>query len=171
MRDFDELDPTGVGEISLEGFRGYIQRRCSLGSSLEVDKLMPAGHSEGLIDFVSFLDWYGRFMYSEELMVPSAEERAHRGLARKLGIDLPELEKIRRAFYHFDKDGSGELDRQEFTQAVLLLFNIENPADVSTQRLLRYWREVDSDFSGAVSFKEFLVWYVDKFPGGSAFLT
>ena len=51
-------------------------------------------------------------------------------------------------------DGSGEIDRMEFTR-LLLRLNIKQ----SEEALSALWSNIDEDGSGAVSHEEFCVWW------------
>lgn len=63
----------------------------------------------------------------------------------KVGQDKVEL-----AFNHFDEDGSGELDQNEFSEAVRLLgFNL------SEDRFRQLWNQIDSDGGGMIDIEEF----------------
>lgn len=59
--------------------------------------------------------------------------------------------ELRRAFKHFDRDGSGKVDAYEFQKA-LLDFNLEISAQDSEEFLLQF----DPDGSGAVDYYEFI---------------
>ena len=51
-------------------------------------------------------------------------------------------------------DGSGEIDRMEFTR-LLLRLNIKQ----SEEALSALWSKIDEDGSGAISYEEFCVWW------------
>jgi len=156
----------GSGEIPHEQLKLAMREFCNLPEDLPVPwHLMKAviaqdtDHS-GTMCFEEFLLWYMTTAYTEEMMVSSIDERRIRQLARERKMLLLDVERIKKVFDHFDEDGSGEIEQVEFREILCSLMNIKNQADVSEQRLLRYWRELDSDLSGAVTFDEFLDWYV-----------
>jgi len=97
--------------------------------------------------------------FAEEVLVPDQRERHIRQLAREHGLFLGDIEKIRKTFDQFDENGSGFIDRLEFKEVMLVLMKVQNPQDLSDKMLDRYWHEVDNNFSGSVSFEEFLMWF------------
>ncbi|CAE7226782.1 unnamed protein product [Symbiodinium microadriaticum] len=70
----------------------------------------------------------------------------------------------RRMFDEFDTDGSDEISQSEFVYVIMQIMEVKDPRDISSQRLYRYWQEVDTDASGNVSFQEFLSWMLTKGP-------
>lgn len=161
-RDFAVLDTKGEGRIPMEAFEEYVQREYSLTHD---EVTGTCRKSQAMVDFPFVLEWYGRNMFSEQLTVPTAEERDFRRFARDMGVELLDLDEVRRLFKSFDTDGTGDLDREEFTQAIISIYNIRNRADVSATRFQRMWREADLNFNGVIDFKEFFTWYVSQFAG------
>merc|ERR1712139_191511 len=102
-------------------------------------------------------------MGSEEKMVPSKAERNIRALARETEMMLPDVEKVKCLFDEFDTDRSGEIEEEEFRHILYKMLKARDPTDVPMKRLKRYWREVDIDCSGSISFTEFLLWYKNNF--------
>jgi len=75
-----------------------------------------------------------------------------RALAGSTAFSIEALQDLHRCFKALDKDGSGELDREEFKKLWQTRFAIRNtsPAQVD-----RYFDAFDTDGSGTISFKEF----------------
>ena len=66
-------------------------------------------------------------------------------------ISMVGQDKTLQAFRAFDEDDSGELDKEEFLQAVGLLLDI----DLNTNQQNKLWNKVDDDGSGSVDLDEF----------------
>jgi len=94
----------------------------------------------------------------------SEAQRAVRDMARVVGVSVDEAENLKKKFDHFDEDGSGNIDKNEFIQ-VLRSFT-GSKTEISKERFDCYWRDVDSDSSGEVDFEEFLMWYQTVVRGG-----
>lgn len=92
-------------------------------------------------------------------MMPSPTERRTRQLAREHGMPLPDVEALTNFFNEFDTDGSGEIDEDEFRGILYKIIGVKTETDVPLKRLQRYWREVDMDGDGSITFNEFLIWH------------
>eukprot|EP00812_Abedinium_dasypus_P010650 NODE_4258_length_692_cov_383.098901.p1 GENE.NODE_4258_length_692_cov_383.098901~~NODE_4258_length_692_cov_383.098901.p1 ORF type:complete len:139 (+),score=50.89 NODE_4258_length_692_cov_383.098901:3-419(+) len=114
----------------------------------------------GGVDFEEFLLWAVN-AYAEEIMDPL--ERTNRRLSIQYGIDMITIEHVRRIFSAFDTTGDDCIDEEEFRGCLVQLMNIRDPSDISVSKLQLFWREVDKDFSGSVTFEEFAIWYVKFF--------
>lgn len=96
-------------------------------------------------------------------------ERLHRGLSRKYGIPVNDIEYMHQKFKNFDVDGSGYMKKPEFSSLLGKLLN----APVSGSELALRWSEVckmkmngvelpETRGSGedeAINFERFLVWF------------
>mmetsp|Transcript_111339 Transcript_111339/g.174042 ORF Transcript_111339/g.174042 Transcript_111339/m.174042 type:complete len:80 (-) Transcript_111339:250-489(-) len=76
---------------------------------------------------------------------------------------LTTIERIKSIYDKFDADGSGLIDREEFSQVMMKLMKVDSPQHISEKMLDRYWHEVDVNFTGHVDFEEFLQWYTMYF--------
>lgn len=65
-------------------------------------------------------------------------------------------------FKAFDDDGSGEIDRKEFIAAMQKMNETRN-LQLSQEEILSLFRAADVDYSGAISYQEF----VNSFAGGA----
>ena len=63
----------------------------------------------------------------------------------KIGSD-----KVEEAFRHFDEDGSGQLEEEEFKEAVKML-----GFDLSPAQFSKFWNQIDSDDGGTIELDEF----------------
>jgi hypothetical protein len=72
-------------------------------------------------------------------------------------ILLPEeIAMLRKEFNKIDKDGSGDISREEFS----LFYNAVMGTDLSPRELEEYFDKLDADGNGNLSFEEFLKVYV-----------
>ncbi|CAD7972505.1 unnamed protein product [Amoebophrya sp. A25] len=94
--------------------------------------------------------------FFEEARVISEKEIATRDLAKEHNMPIVEVDKIQVVFDFYDEDGSGEMESEEFFQ---LLHVLTAGAEMTDKKRQEYWRQLDSDQSGSVTFDEFLVWY------------
>merc|ERR1719271_1801178 len=73
------------------------------------------------------------------------------------------VEKLKQAFDHYDLDGSGVIEYNEFYSMLKQLLQVKNDDDLSSARVYRFWKEIDRDSSGEVDFIEFCAWYLKYF--------
>lgn len=73
------------------------------------------------------------------------------------------VDKLKKAFDHYDLDGSGVIEYNEFLNMIRELLNVTNEDDLSKVRVYRFWKEIDRDSSGEVDFPEFCAWYLKYF--------
>merc|ERR1712028_321117 len=64
------------------------------------------------------------------------------------GMTEAEVEEIREAFNYFDKDGSGQIDFDEFLDMMCARVNKDNPEDIK-----KIFRLFDDDSTGKISLK------------------
>lgn len=112
----------------------------------------------GHIDVVEFCIWYTSESFSKHMMLDE-ETRDMRSFAEKNGISLIDIDRYKGYFNKFDLDGSGEIDFEEFSQLIPILWKIPKNAEVPASRLRIFWNMADLDGSGAVDFEEFVLFY------------
>lgn len=158
---FRKHDRKGVGTISEESFIRHVRKRANIpeGENIPPHLLQGMHAQSDAIGFEDFLQWSVNTAWTEEMLMPNHEERKLRQLARQQEIPLPDVERIKRIFDHFDTNKSGMIEEEEFRGMVYKLLKVKNTADIPVKRLQRYWREIDLDSGGTISFKEFLIWY------------
>ena len=81
---------------------------------------------------------------------PSDQQKEDRGLARQYGVPIGDAEVLRHQFSKYDADGSGQIDKEEFSCILRELIKAKNPDDIPQERFEHYWREIDTDQSGEV---------------------
>ncbi|CAE7242982.1 unnamed protein product, partial [Symbiodinium pilosum] len=84
-------------------------------------------------------------------------------LAKKHHCSFIELDKVKLKYDSFDLDKSGLIEYKEFEAMMFKLLNCSSKSDLPTNRMLRFWQEVDKDGSGSVDFCEFTDWYFKYF--------
>lgn len=140
-KKWDELDTDGSGSITWDEFSNWYCATFNV---------------ELVVDYRNFI--------SDDLV--SDRERLVREVARHLGKDVVQIEKIYIEFSKLDGDGSGSLEYDEFE---LLMIHALSPRKDSPQVpkavLQKFWIDVDADGSGSVSFEEFAAWYLKFFCG------
>jgi hypothetical protein len=131
---------------------------------------MP-GEDGGLVPWEvsidSFFQWYTGNMFSHVTPAKQtqSDEMVHR-LAREHGVDATIIDKVKKRFDEFDTNGSGDIDFKEFLSMLCVLLRARSRDDLSEKRVFRFWKEIDRDSSGSVSFEEFCEWYLKYFEGG-----
>lgn len=162
--EFNELDVDQDGMLSMHDLENMVRGRCSLSPAEPIpphlcNSLTADADQNGSINFKEFLSWWVRTAFAEDMLVSDPQERWVREIARTFGVCLPDVEHVKTLFDKFDVDHSGVIDEEEFTRALMILMKVTNPRDVPPQKLKRFFREVDADNSGEITFEEFLVWY------------
>jgi len=161
--EFAALCVNNQDEIDHEVFARHLRKKAGVPLDKPVPLHLLCGCTSGKMNFDRFVQWSVNTSWSEEMLMPDAEERGIRHLAREQGLKLPDVERVKKMFDEFDVDGSGEIDEEEFIHILYRLLKVKDLSDVPLKRLKRYWREVDVDGSGAIVFKEFLIWYRNSF--------
>eukprot|EP00929_Paragymnodinium_shiwhaense_P119952 TRINITY_DN91865_c0_g1_i1.p1 TRINITY_DN91865_c0_g1~~TRINITY_DN91865_c0_g1_i1.p1 ORF type:complete len:493 (+),score=94.84 TRINITY_DN91865_c0_g1_i1:52-1530(+) len=158
---FRELKQVKEGLIDRGTFEAELRRRCNLGDTGKIPAHLWTVHAAmswaDAINFEDFVIWWNSVKFSEEVMVPP-EDRWMRQVAKSLDISIWDVEKMHEAFKRFDTDRSGSIDRAEFKDLLHELLKCELE-QMSPAYIAYYWRQVDLDNDGVVSFKEFARWY------------
>jgi Ca2+-binding EF-hand superfamily protein len=174
LRLFTEADDNGSGGLDKQEFETILRKLFEIPASQKVeekmldlawDKMMADGNGEASPD--SFLEWYKNNMFTS--MVREADSAGQPGaglsyeLAKKHGIEAPQVDKIQKRFEEFDVDGSGKIDYEEFLLMLVYVLKAKSAADISEDRAQRFWKEIDADGSGEIDFPEFVEWFVKYF--------
>jgi len=170
LHEFQQLDSNKNKVLTKHEFEEAIRRYLNMPAGTAIPPHLFDTHwltvdfnSNGKVDFEEFLAWTIKTAYTEEVLVPNPHERNLRRIARANNLCLPDVERIKKTFDEFDEDKSDSIDDHEFKSVLLALLKVKNPGDISTKKLQRWWREIDVDGSGTVSFEEFLLWYIKYF--------
>eukprot|EP00927_Polykrikos_kofoidii_P043379 TRINITY_DN37455_c0_g1_i1.p1 TRINITY_DN37455_c0_g1~~TRINITY_DN37455_c0_g1_i1.p1 ORF type:complete len:833 (+),score=124.71 TRINITY_DN37455_c0_g1_i1:313-2811(+) len=153
---------SGKPALSIDDFMVHIRSRCGLDNDAAVPEPLVRRLSLrnlGEVNFEEYLVWCQNTAYIEDMLVTDPKERHLRQLARVNGYLLLDVEKVKGVFDRFDTDKSDAIDEEEFGHVIRVLMKVKNPADISDQKMKRFWTEVDCDGSGEICFEEFLMWY------------
>lgn len=166
---FEQIDADGNGALSPMEFERVVRELCGVAPGsctpphlLEQQWNLLNQNKTGFVGPEEFILWSRSVAFNEEITVPS-EERAFRELARKHQWPLNEVDDTKAMFDRFNKDQSGSVGESEFCDILCHVMNVKDKSDVPAMTLQRYFREVDVDGSGDVTFEEFLLWYLTVF--------
>jgi len=117
-------------------------------------------------DFEEFLVWMTQHSFTEELLL-TKEQRKLREAARTIDISAPEYDRIGQLFRKADSHGSGRIGCHEFEAFILELFGV-GPGSIPNSRVKSFFRQIDADGRGSITFQEFLPWYSLYFKNDAA---
>jgi hypothetical protein len=123
---------------------------------------------KGALDTEKFFAWYVANMFTgvSTMLATTGQLQSDSlifKLARHHNITPVEVDKVKQWFDKYDTDHSGEIDYEEFADMMRSILKVKDKEDLSSDRLLRFWKEIDTDGSNGVDFGEFLVWYLKYF--------
>eukprot|EP00439_Symbiodinium_sp_Y106_P060385 s105_g8.t3 len=110
------------------------------------------------IDVRDFFIWYSAFSFSEEL-TPNKEDHRTRRLAKKLGLEVVDVDDYRKAFDKFDADGSGMIEIDEFEDILRHLLKLPKETELEPNRVANLWRIADKNRDDVVDFEEFCLFW------------
>lgn len=126
-----------------------------------------AGGSDSVlwVDILNdFLEWYRANLFGPiGLANQSAEASLIYGLAKEMREMPQTIETLRKRFYEYDTDGSGQIGYDEFVVIMCKLNRVKDESQICENRYQRFWREADTDGSGEIDFEEFCQWYLQNF--------
>eukprot|EP00931_Biecheleriopsis_adriatica_P030862 TRINITY_DN18139_c0_g1_i1.p1 TRINITY_DN18139_c0_g1~~TRINITY_DN18139_c0_g1_i1.p1 ORF type:complete len:368 (+),score=77.06 TRINITY_DN18139_c0_g1_i1:36-1106(+) len=159
------------GGMSLPVFREFLL--AALGTKEARDELVTGAHAEcnadhGRLDVDKFLHWYKANMFSIVSQLTACSQKKESDdlilqVSQKFNLRVVEVDAIHQQFARFDTDNSGELDYEEFEGMMRTLLGVSNSTDLPKERMNRFWKEIDKDGSGGVTFEEFTEWYLKYF--------
>jgi len=171
---FHSLDKKNTGKIDAQQFEQLVYILiysgllfCADSSNIDVHELVAQhgnAHDDGsgLVNFEAVLKWYVSKFFDQDLTL-TKRQKEMRQLAAEHELDVSVVESVFEIFKTCDTDGSGAIDRDEFSDALLLLLKIKDPSLLSKERVTTLWDDADQDRSGEVTFAEFLPWYWSNF--------
>jgi Ca2+-binding EF-hand superfamily protein len=155
--------------LLMHDFMKVLDELCTAGSIEDLPQeyihsaFITADRDEGGdIDLMEFCIWYSSHSFDEEMSL-TTDELERRQLARKLKVDIMDLERYQKAFGEYDTDGSGNIDMEEFQNILNACLKLPPGQSLSQDRTDAFWRECDTDGSGEVDFEEFVVFYQKYF--------
>jgi hypothetical protein len=112
----------------------------------------------------AFFAWYVSNMFGSvnQVSLSSGDSLVY-SLAKLYNVTAPTIDKVKKRFDTFDTDGSGNIEYNEFLQMLLVLLGARTVEDISEKRIYRFWKEIDRDSSGSISFPEFCGWFLQNF--------
>lgn len=166
--DFSRYSEESKGIMTFAEFEVAVRARCNLPenevipSHLIPEQIRLIGLRRGTLNFEVYLQWIISTAFAEEVMVPDRHERRIRKIARDQGLAIDDVERLKVAFDHFDADSSGYIDQKEFREVLKELIKKKRgggnaePNDVA---VARYFKEIDHNSDGRITFEEFVPWY------------
>merc|ERR1712118_128899 len=99
-----------------------------------------------------FINWYVQNMFTQVSSMNCSKDKKESEeliykLAKKHNVSAFSIDKIKSRFDHYDTDGSGEMDYEEFFEMFMKILNIKKSEDLNPERLKRFWIEIDADGS------------------------
>lgn len=119
------------------------------------------------IDVREFFIWYSAFSFSEE-MTPNKEDHRTRRLAKKLGLEVVDVDDYRKAFDKFDTDGSGAIEIDEFQEILKDLLKLPEETELEPNRVANLFLMADTNHDGEVDFEEFCVFWSQSYGSGDS---
>jgi len=165
MEEFRKADENQNGSLSLDEFMDAVRIKFGWSQEQEFPDDFVMTHwktadanSNLQIDFREYLNWAICTEWSEHAMVPDERDRELRQISRELGLQITDLEFVRRIFDKFDEDKSDTIEENEFRVMICELTSAQ-ASSVSPQLLKVYWNEVLKAQANHVTFHEFVGWW------------
>jgi len=119
-------------------------------------------------DMDSFLTWYVANMFMCVAKLTANKEQVDvegrlSDLAQQFGVTAYAMDKVKRRFDQYDVDHSGMISYSEFDAMMRKILGAKAKADMSDDRMVRFWQEIDIDGNGQVDLAEFTQWYLKYF--------
>lgn len=182
MKLFKDCDTNGSGGIDKEEFEQVMVAVLGLLDTDGLDKSVfenawkdmqgrdgdsggaASGNCMWEASLDNFFEWYTRNMFSQVCQQTITDDmRVTYQIAKDNDVTVPVIDKLQKRFDFFDEDGSGEIDYGEFLNMLCLVLKCKSVEDISEDRVKRFWKEIDIDGSGGVTFEEFCKWYLKYF--------
>eukprot|EP00931_Biecheleriopsis_adriatica_P019705 TRINITY_DN13362_c0_g1_i1.p1 TRINITY_DN13362_c0_g1~~TRINITY_DN13362_c0_g1_i1.p1 ORF type:complete len:460 (-),score=110.59 TRINITY_DN13362_c0_g1_i1:105-1484(-) len=155
-----------LGSMDHDGFE---QACCEIADCKSTEELAPDflesailsadRDGNGDIDYVEFLVFYNTFSFSEEVLL-GAEERNIRRIARKYGLNLLDMDKLKHEFGKCDEDGSGLIEFPEFERLVTTLLKVPKGQELPKKRKMDMWRDARQGRKDDLDLEAFVGFFV-----------
>merc|ERR1712129_113405 len=167
---FETYDVNKNGVIESEEFHKAVEdlvqlQGCEVDVTKEDLRTMTENHwhatvgSRGSLCFKEFVRWYLLYGFSEYLLL-TREERLLRRLAKEHGVSSEFVSQIKIMFDSYDKDRSGEVEIDEFKQILYTAMKVPKHVALPMSRVRYFLSQIKMNGSGAVTFEEFLCWWI-----------
>lgn len=155
---FKSFDTDGSGKIDFREFKILARKLGVEMSDQELKKSIEAVDTDGNLelDFDEFTIWLQSAQ--AEGTDPFSMLKVKIKAQGKKALSNTQIQGLKECFNHFDKDGSGSIDREELGE-VFAAFGQE----MSEEELEQLMDDVDDDKSGEIEFEEFLMLMVNNF--------
>lgn len=80
-------------------------------------------------------------------------------ICKREGLDVFEVDHMRRVFHKADSDRSGCIGESEFSQLIRGIMHCHDQYDIPENRLRYFWNLIDGDKNGRIDFVEFVSWW------------
>lgn len=167
MQDFKRYNVSESGTLNLKEFKEVVRDFCDIPKDEEVPIPIVQGvwkevdtNVSDAVCFEEYVLWYMKSAFSSSLRL-DPKERLIRSTAKRLDINVFQVEDVYKTFAAVDCNGNGLIDETEFRKAFFKLIGVSNDdAGISQNRMRQYWLEADANNNGGIGFEEFLTWYV-----------
>ncbi|CAJ1343455.1 unnamed protein product [Effrenium voratum] len=167
--DLEPRDRPDLWRLKQSDFQKVLCELCSVKdvSELPSSFVSKAFHLADMtrsndLDLQEFVTWYATFSFSEELLLGKST-KSIRDVARRLGINLLDIERYKRVFDSFDQDKSGVIEMPEFRMMLHRLLKVPNGHHLPVSQVKSFWNMADSDGNGKIDFPEFCEFYLRVF--------
>lgn len=150
---FHLLDIKACGQIGPQEFRTLVESRVT------VNGLWEPPDTAQLCDV---LQWFSKHAFDENLWVPPRQSQIRR-FAREWHVHLPEVEEVFKVFDTLDRDKSGAIKLDVFSDLLRILLKVPETMELPQSRVHYFWKEVDRDRDGKIHFEEFFTWFNQNF--------
>ncbi|CAL1143911.1 unnamed protein product [Cladocopium goreaui] len=113
----------------------------------------------GDLDLEEFISWYATFSFSEELLLGKSTKSV-RDVARRMGINLLDIERYKKVFDSYDTNKSGVLEIGEFRQLLNRLLKVPAGHHLPNSQVKSFWTMADRNGNGVIDFPEFCKFYL-----------
>jgi len=165
--DFQEYDLHNTGFLTYAEFLDALRRHCNMDANDSIpEHLLSSMRKTKLnasLGFEEFLLWSALTEYSEEMLVTDPGERHIRQIARENQFSLTDIEGMKSIFESFDPQRTGRIHEEQFKLLLIEYWNM-NHKTICKRKMQTYWREVDRNMCGTISFDDFVFWYFRSFP-------
>lgn len=166
MQDFKRYNVSDTGSLNLNEFKEVVRDFCDIPKEEEVPIPIVQGiwkevdtNISDAVCFEEYVIWYMKNAFSQSSRL-DPKERLIRSTAKRLNIDVFQVEDVYKTFAAVDCNGNGLIDESEFRKAFFKLIGVSNDSGISQNRMRQYWLEADANNNGGIGFEEFLTWYV-----------
>lgn len=113
----------------------------------------------GDLNMEEFISWYATFSFSEELLLGKST-KSIRDVARRMGINLLDIEGYKKIFDSYDTNKSGVIEISEFHQMLRGVLKVPAGHHLPNSQVQSFWNMADRNGNGVIDFPEFCKFYL-----------